>query len=224
MEKRGGHPLLRGGRRAEKGGYRHGFSAAQMRTLSAMCGAFVPTVPMKAACLGGGKDEVAELLVRRGQKEAVALVKLVLWVLATRLGTLVLCGSLSLSWRFPFINKFSDMPVEKREHILMKWNREKSFIFLRLVFVIVKVFCLYVFYSLTNEEDENRAWKAIGYNIPSEEKPHKSRGERPLEKGIIETMDKTDSSLRQSLIESRKAWRSPTTLGNTPIPSTVMLS
>lgn len=95
-------------------------------------------------------EQVAELLVRRGQKEAVALVKLVLWVLATRLGTLVLCGSLSLSWRFPFINKFSDMPVEKREHILMKWNREKSFIFLRLVFVIVKVFCLYVFYSMVN--------------------------------------------------------------------------
>ncbi|CAL9209879.1 long-chain-alcohol oxidase FAO2-like [Musa acuminata AAA Group] len=223
MERRGGHPLLRGGRRAEKGGYRHGLSAAQMRTLSAMCGTFVPTVPIETACLGGGKDEVpdeaveafflasgsdspvpdevAELLVRRGQKEAVALVKLVLWVLATRLGTLVLCGSLSLSWRFPFINKFSDMPVEKREHILMKWNREKSFIFLRLVFVIVKVFCLYVFYSMTNEEEENRAWKAIGYNTPSEEKPHKSRGERPLEKGIVETMDKTDSSLRQSLIE-----------------------
>lgn len=60
MERRGGHPLLRGGRRAEKGGYRHGLSAAQMRTLSAMCGTFVPTVPIEAACLGGGKDEVPD--------------------------------------------------------------------------------------------------------------------------------------------------------------------
>ncbi|RRT34275.1 hypothetical protein B296_00059239 [Ensete ventricosum] len=144
MEGRGGHPLLRGGRRAKKGGYRHGFSVAQMRTLSAMCGTFIPTVPMEASCLGGGKDEVPD--------EAVEAF---------------------------FLASGSDSPVPEE----------------------VGCFILLLLFWQTSEEGENRAWKAIGYNISSEEKPHKSRGGRPLEKGIIETMDKTDSSLLQSLTE-----------------------
>lgn len=52
----------------------------------------------------------------------------------------------------------------------------------------------------TNEESENRAWSAIGYRKPSEEKPLRSKGdERPLDKGIVETKDMTDSSLLQAL-------------------------
>ena len=89
-------------------------------------------------------------MVKRGLREAVLLVKLVLWLLATKLGTLVLCGSLSLCGEFPFINKFSDMSVEKREEVLKRWNKENIFIPLRMVFVMVKVFCLHIFYSMVN--------------------------------------------------------------------------
>ncbi|XP_008804287.2 long-chain-alcohol oxidase FAO2-like [Phoenix dactylifera] len=219
--RRQGHPRLRGGRRTEKGGHSHGFSPSQIQSLAAMCEAFIPSLPMEELHVSSGKedpptkslqafylasgsespipDEVAELLVKRGMKEALLLVKLVLWLLATKLGTLVLCRSLSLCGRFPFINKFSDMPIEKREEVLKRWNKEKNFVPLRMVFVMVKIFCLYIFYSMTNENSENQSWNAIGYSLPTEEKPPKSQSERPLEKGIIETMDQTDSSLLQSL-------------------------
>nr|XP_010920358.1 long-chain-alcohol oxidase FAO2 [Elaeis guineensis] len=219
--RRQGHPRLRGGRRREKGDYSHGFSPSQIQSLAAMCEAFVPSLPMEEFHVTSGKedpptkslqafyrasgsefpmpDEVAELMVKRGLKEALLLVKLVLWLLATKLGTLVLCRSLSLCGRFPFINKFSDMPIEKREEAFKRWNKENFFTPLRLVFVMVKVFCLYIFYSMTNENSENQSWNAIGYSLPIVEKPLKSQTERPLEKGVIETMDQTDSSLLQSL-------------------------
>ncbi|WOL15931.1 long-chain-alcohol oxidase FAO2-like [Canna indica] len=225
MEMRQGHPLLRGGRRREKEGYSHGFSASQMRSLSAMCEAFIPSIPMEKVQLSGevgGKqtppnmsletfflasgsdapvpDEVAELIMKRALKEAISLVKVILWLLATRLGTLALCGSICLSWRFPFINKFSDMAVEEREEVLKRWSREKSYTFLKLTFIVIKIFCFYIFYSMTNEDSENPAWNAIGYSKPSEEKPLRSQGEeRPLQKGIIETKDETESSLLQLL-------------------------
>lgn len=57
-----------------------------------------------------------------------------------------------------------------------------------------------------NEELRNPACEAIGYNAvdlekrPSEPEPRKHK-ERPLEKGIIETMKENDSSLKKSLIE-----------------------
>lgn len=94
--------------------------------------------------------QVAEVLVKRCLDEAVFLVKLVLWLLATRLGTLLLCRSLSLSRGFPFINKFSEMTVEKREEALKRWSREKTISYLRVAFVVFKILCFFVFYSTVN--------------------------------------------------------------------------
>lgn len=48
-EARQGHPLLRGGRTRDKEGYTHGFAAAQMRSLAAMCEAFIPSLPLEKA-------------------------------------------------------------------------------------------------------------------------------------------------------------------------------
>ncbi|KAG6512154.1 long-chain-alcohol oxidase FAO2-like [Zingiber officinale] len=228
----GSKSTLRGGR--QKGGYGHDFSAPQVEVLSAMCEAFIPPLePEKAAdhAIAGGRgvdeekirrksidvffrasgadapvpDEVAELLVKRGQVAAGVLVKLVLWLLATRLGTLVLCGSLCLCSSFPFIRKFSEMPLENREQVLKSWNKQKYFTLLRIVFILIKSFSHYTFYSLTDEDLKNPTWNAIGYNsnfdVSSEKSSVESETERPLEKGIIETMQETDSSLLRSLIE-----------------------
>lgn len=50
-----------------------------------------------------------------------------------------------------------------------------------------------------DENGENLTYEAIGYNIKSEEILPKTPKERPLEKGIIETIYKTDSTLLHSL-------------------------
>ncbi|KAG0486258.1 hypothetical protein HPP92_008353 [Vanilla planifolia] len=182
---RRGHPLLRGGMKKET--YSHGFSRSQMEVLSAMCEAFIPALSAEEICSSDGKedtpnkhliafyaasacqspvpDEVADLMVRRGQKEGNLLVKIVLWMLGFRLGTLLLCGSSSFSERFPFINKFSDMSVEKREEVLLKWSRARLRFPLRITFLMVKIFCCFIFYSMTNEKSENPSWKAIGYSL-----------------------------------------------------------
>ncbi|KAK8955575.1 Long-chain-alcohol oxidase FAO2 [Platanthera guangdongensis] len=226
-ESRGGHPLLMGGRKwkgEEEGYYCHGFSSSQMESLAAMCEAFVPSLsPQELNYSSNGKedpptkdlqdfflasgsqspvpDEVAELMEKRSLKEGTILVKIVLWILAFRVGTLLLCGSSSFSRGFPFINRFSEMTVEKREHVLKKWSRERVYTPLRLVFLVVKLFCFYIFYSLTNENLENPSWKAIGYSTQADEKLQKSRKGRPLDKGIVETTYQNDPLLVLSLAE-----------------------
>ncbi|KAL5990504.1 hypothetical protein ACLOJK_011406 [Asimina triloba] len=169
-KRRDGHPLLRGGRR--QGSYTHGFSPSEMQSLSSICGAFIPSIPTQhrhfnshgddANCkavqdfyLASGSqppvpDEAAELIRKRSQPDAVALIRVVLWLLSTGLGTLILCGRACVVGKFPFITKFSDLGVEKREQILKRWSTQKSILPLRLVFVLLKVFCLYTFTSMTS--------------------------------------------------------------------------
>ncbi|WOL16746.1 long-chain-alcohol oxidase FAO2 [Canna indica] len=141
--KAGGHPLLLGGRKGEKG---HGFSAEQMRALAALCEAYIPPVAMDekddaAGHLSGGK-EIAEVDQNRCKaREAF------------------------------FLASGSDAPLPDE----------------------------------MNEDSKNPSWEAIGYSnhLPEEEKnQQRSQQERrPLEKGIIETLYETESSLLQSLAE-----------------------
>ena len=92
--------------------------------------------------------EVAEQMSRKCLPEALALVRTVLWLLGTRLGSLALCGARScLSWRFPFVRRFDELPLEQREAALRRWSRQTLLLPLRMFFVIVKAICLHVFYS-----------------------------------------------------------------------------
>ncbi|KAK9280916.1 hypothetical protein L1049_003807 [Liquidambar formosana] len=211
------HPLLRGGRR--KCSYSHGFSTSQIQSLAAICETFIPPLSLSVATkenpadqalhsfykASGSQppipDEVAELLVRRGSSEAVFLVSLVLKILSTRLGTLLLCGYLCLDWNWPFIHNFSEISLEKREAILNKWSRQRYLMPLRVVFGMTKIFCFYTFFSWTDDNSENPAWEAIGYHVDTKENLTKPRKERPLQKGIIETMHENDSTLVQSLTQ-----------------------
>jgi long-chain-alcohol oxidase len=83
-------------------------------------------------------------------KEARMLVGVMLWLLATRLGTLILCGFLCISWDFPFINKFSELSLERREIVLKKWSRETKYNPLRIFFMLIKLLSQYNFYSRVN--------------------------------------------------------------------------
>ncbi|CAN6287990.1 unnamed protein product [Urochloa humidicola] len=215
-----GHPLLRGWRRE---GYTHGMHPAQMEALRAMCGALIPSLPADGGHgrgdPPGGKDlerfyqasaadstipdEVAELMVTRCIREAVALAWVVLWVLSTRLGTLLLCGRLCVAGGFPYVCKFADMSPERREAALQRWNRVRWLFPLRIAFAIVKILCHYVFYAMVNENSENPYWKAIGYSV---QEPREDQAEaapspsRPLDVGVVETRLLDDNALLRSLV------------------------
>ncbi|KAF3322231.1 long-chain-alcohol oxidase FAO2-like protein [Carex littledalei] len=218
-----GHPLLRGKKR-EKGEYTHGFSQAQIQSLSAICATIIPSVPTEDIHVSNGKegspskalqefymasgsdfnipDEVAERLVKRCMKEARILVRVILWLLATRLGTFILCGFVCISRDFPFIYKFSELPLAKRETILKKWSRETKYNPLRMFFVVIKILSQYIFYTVTDEKSQNPTWEAIGYNLPTDPEHDlitEPQTNRPLEKGIIETIHLESSSILENL-------------------------
>ncbi|CAL0312945.1 unnamed protein product [Lupinus luteus] len=51
-----------------------------------------------------------------------------------------------------------------------------------------------------DENGDNPAWKAIGYEVSTYEKWTNTSNKRPLEKGVIETMHESDSTILQSSI------------------------
>ncbi|CAO2824342.1 unnamed protein product [Amaranthus hypochondriacus] len=203
------HPLLR--RRKGKSSFSHGFSASQIHTLSSFCEAFLPSIPsssssssffsffQSSASKPPIPDEVAEKIAKRGITEAVILLKVVLTLLSTRFGTLLLCGWLCLEWRWPFIHKFTEMSLEKREKLLQRWSRESYWTSLRVVFLFIKVASCFIFFSRTDDNDGNPAWEAIGYTVDSREPPANSKEQKPLQKGIVECNEVNDSTLIQAL-------------------------
>lgn len=74
------------------------------------------------------------------------LVNVVLCILSTRVGTLALCGRLCMSGKFPYVLKFADMPVERREEALARWNKARWLFPLKITFVVIKVLSHYAFY------------------------------------------------------------------------------
>lgn len=143
--------------------------------------------------------QAAELLHKRILPEAQFVVSSFLRILSFRLGTLLLCGSIAFDRKWPFLHKFSELSLDKREQILQKWSREKRLVPLRIAFVIIKVVFFYNFFSRIDQNGNNPAWEAIGYKVDTREKL--KRKERPLEKGIIETMHESDATILQSLAE-----------------------
>ncbi|OVA11233.1 Glucose-methanol-choline oxidoreductase [Macleaya cordata] len=216
------HPLLRGGKRENF--YSHGFSSSEIQSLTSICEAFIPPLPLETLkvssinedqpsletlqsfYLSSGAqppipDEVAELLVKRGLREAIFIVRLVLKILSTRLGTLLLCGSICFGWNFPFINKFSDLSLENREKVLQRWSSGRCLRPLRMVFVLIKVFSFITFLSQIDENSKNPAWDAMRYKVETNESLSETLKERPLQKGIIETTNEADDTLVQSLTQ-----------------------
>lgn len=232
-EREKGHVLLRGGRRKR---YSHGLSSSQKQVLAAMAEALIPPQPhhhadgdddgdadpnkslssyyASSASHPPFPDEAAELVVRRFLRLGVLIFKSVLAILSTRLGTLLLCGSACLDTRWPFIHKFPELPLNRREALLQKWSRETLFTPLRTAFMLVKIACCYVFFSWTNENSYNPHWEAIGYHPHANEEKEKEgeeegealsrqqHMERPLDKGLIETAKENEkTSLKESLIK-----------------------
>ncbi|KAK1379768.1 Long-chain-alcohol oxidase [Heracleum sosnowskyi] len=220
------HPLLKGGRRESK--YTHGFPPHDLQTLASICEVFLPPVPKNSVPFSSKGDrtdqhiqsflessgsdnfvpeEVAEVLMKKGFLEAVLVVRLVVRILSTRLGTFLLCGFLCVDNKWPYLNKFSSLSLQKREQVVQKWYKNWLLTPIRLGFIFIKFLSLLIFFSQANENSENPAWKAIGYHVdgvnqdssPSLEE--KEEEERPLDKGMVETIYETESSFVRSLTE-----------------------
>ncbi|KAM7485390.1 hypothetical protein LguiA_001399 [Lonicera macranthoides] len=219
MEREGVHSLLKGGRRERK--YSHGFSSGEMESLASICEVLLPPLPSNSLDISGKgddqtnkavdyfhkvsgsqfplPDEIAETLVRRGFWEGKILVRTVIRVLSSRLGTLLLCGSLCFGDKWPYINNFSRISLEKREKILQRWFKHRFLTPIRLAFVYIKLLCLLLFFSQVNEKSKNPAWEAIGYHVDKNKNSSEEQKERPLQKGMVETINETESTLLHSL-------------------------
>nr|AAP54248.2 GMC oxidoreductase family protein, expressed [Oryza sativa Japonica Group] len=227
-----GHPALRGPARRER--YTHGLGAAQMGALRAMCGALIPALPAEEedGARGGGDmdverfylataaestvpDEVAELTMTRCIWEAGVLVRIILWILATRVGTLALCGRRCVSGEFPYVRRFADMPVERREAALKRSRSSLPSSRSSATSSSTPRFQVLI-YHIVDENLENPSWKAIGYSVPAaEEEPQKEEPTeatptpapatappcRPLDNGVVETKQLDDNALLMSLAE-----------------------
>ncbi|XP_071742478.1 long-chain-alcohol oxidase FAO2 [Rutidosis leptorrhynchoides] len=208
------HPLLSGRPRTRDQKYTHGFSSSQIQSLAAICHTFIPPIHPPSnintnkslddfyAASGSQApvpQEVAERMVKRYPSDAVFLLKLVLMLLSTKLGTLLICGSACFDTKWPFIHSFSDLSLNKRERILQKWsNSQSSFLPLRLVFMMIKLMCFFIFFTMTDENSNNPYWEAIGYHV-GVEPPKELRKERPLDKGVIETENESDATFMPSV-------------------------
>ncbi|MCL7041037.1 hypothetical protein MKW94_029879 [Papaver nudicaule] len=216
------HPLLSREKR-ENGIYNHGFCSSEMQSLTSICETLIPSIPLDPVQMknmdnppsesvlesfymssGSQKpipDEVAELMTKRGMMHGFIMVRLVLLMVSTRLGTLLLCGSLSFSKEFPFVNNFKDISLEKRDNILQNWSRSKYLIITRAAFAMIKSFCFYIFFTRIDDNSENPALEAIGYRINTGKISSKHKKERPLQRGIVETLHETDLTLVKSLTQ-----------------------
>ncbi|EPS58840.1 hypothetical protein M569_15969, partial [Genlisea aurea] len=144
---------------------------------------------------------VAEL-VGRTFVEARLIVRFVLVLLSTRLGSLLICGRLCLVGKWPYVRRFSEIGVEDREEIVRRWFGNWFLTPIRVAFVFLKLLILLVFFSRVDENSQNPAWKAIGYEVDDPgRRCKKSDGRRPLERGIVEGRLETESSFVDSLAE-----------------------
>jgi long-chain-alcohol oxidase len=91
---------------------------------------------------------VAELLATKAIPLTVLVVRIVLRILTFRLGTLLLCGLVCLDKKhWPFLLKFSEMSLEKREKVLQRWNTQWYNPLARIGFMMIKAIFLFYYFT-----------------------------------------------------------------------------
>ncbi|GMI87254.1 ARABIDOPSIS FATTY ALCOHOL OXIDASE 3, fatty alcohol oxidase 3 [Hibiscus trionum] len=203
-----GKAFVNGGKKEERK-YDHRFSSTEVHTLAAIAEALFPSSscfetqenqttgkPVRifmetSASDSPFPDEAAEMLWKRTFIECLTLVRIVLLLLSTRVGSLLLCGRHCLGTEWPYINRFSSIPLAGREQVLQAWFKHGIFTPIRIAFVYFKVAILFTLFSRVDENGENPTWEAIGYNV---DKVENVTNERPLQNGMVETMHAKDST------------------------------
>ncbi|KAK8684648.1 hypothetical protein V6N13_040664 [Hibiscus sabdariffa] len=201
--------------KSEERKYDHGFFSSEVNTLAALSETFFP--PLSPTCCFQAAeeenqtpitkavrsfmeasaseppipDEVAELIWKRAFLDGLVMMRIVLLLLSSRMGTLLLCGRHCLGGKWPYINRFSSMTLSKREQVLQAWFKHRIFTPIRTTLVFFKATILYNIFTRVDQNGENPLWEAIGYNI---DKVDDVPNDRPLQKGIIETSHAKDST------------------------------
>ncbi|CAM6126746.1 unnamed protein product [Calypogeia fissa] len=118
--------------------------------------------------------------------KVLKVVGIVLWMLTSSFGTVLLFGTVGLSWRYPFIQSFVDLSLDLREKALQNWMCSSVRIFCTF-FKLFKAYVFLNFYGKVDENGHNPAWNAIGYCGPD---PKASRFEscvqKPLEGKVLD--------------------------------------
>ena len=88
------------------------------RVLQSDCPAFVaPTSSIHCTMLSSGLPAVhASIYKRVGTRR-------LLWLLSTRLGTLLLCGPACITRDLPYVQRFADLPPRRAERVMRRWFR-----------------------------------------------------------------------------------------------------
>ncbi|KAG0627677.1 hypothetical protein M758_2G219900 [Ceratodon purpureus] len=110
----------------------------------------------------GIPEDIAGLLSVLLKPKLLVAIRVFLWLLSTRLGTVILGGRASLIWQFPFCQSFSNLPRSNQETILRRWSLS-MFASLRAVYKLFKMITMWAVYTKIEKNGHNRNWKAIGY-------------------------------------------------------------
>ncbi|KAK9120316.1 hypothetical protein Syun_017933 [Stephania yunnanensis] len=173
--------------------YENTLSARQMDSLNALCDTIWPSLSppthnhhltmldhslltyyTTSASMAATPQRLGGMISQRLQHPALFLLRLALWLLSTWFGTFILCGVLSVSTEFPYLQSFSKVSQKKREKIIRGWSCSSLYL-LRMLFQSFKMLVLLVFFTQLNDRYENPAWKAIGYPGPDPDFPNPSK-------------------------------------------------
>lgn len=184
----------------------HSFTTTQMRTLTSICDAFSPSIDPPPDSQKSFKDardmsafygcsasdmkvpeDIAGLLTVLLKPTLLVAIKVFLWLLSTRLGTVILGGRASLTTQFPFCESFPSLSRPKQETILRRWSMS-IFESLRTVYKLFKMITVWAIYAKIEKDGHNRNWKAIGYcGADPEVMTRKRKAADPLKDVVIET-------------------------------------
>ncbi|WOL17422.1 long-chain-alcohol oxidase FAO4A [Canna indica] len=152
-----------------------------MESLTAVCDTLLPSLDLPvagddddgglsefyatSASMSATPDHIGGLLCGRVKHPLMWLLSLGLWLLSTSYGTFALCGRRSLSTRFPYLQKFSEVERKKREEIIVAWSLS-SLSLLKMLYSSLKYLTMRVYFTQVSQNNTNPAWKAMGYCGP----------------------------------------------------------
>lgn len=126
------------------------------------------------------------------------IIKKILWMLSTPVGTFFLAGKLALATKFPFVKRFGDLSLQTREQVLVGWSTSSLSVF-RDVFKAFKVSIAWNHFTTVNENGQNPFWKAIGYCGPDPVARSATLTPKPLEDSVIDVSVLSSEDLNMAL-------------------------